>query len=147
MATQAKKLVLVLTISVLVTDTKIEVQKVILKQIFYIYYPVQFQNNKKAPIQALINLNNKINAMTLASTKQPSFQIRKTDVRVLKIDNSLLKTPKMVIAAFQVIDKLCKARFFKKNNLLANTIMELKLEMPFFTFSNADIQFIEKLHV
>ena len=50
----------------------------------------------------------------------------------------------MIIAGFQVIDKLSRARFFQKIFLLVDTTMELVLEIPFLTFSNADIQFAEK---
>ena len=45
----------------------------------------------------------------------------------------------MVIAAFQVIDKFNRARFFQKTFLLANTTMEMMLKMLFLIFSNADI--------
>ena len=50
----------------------------------------------------------------------------------------------MVIAAFQVIDKLGRARFFQETFLLADTTIEVVLGMPFFIFSNADIQFAKK---
>ena len=38
--------------------------------------------------------------------------IRKTDIGAQKIDESLLKIFRMIIACFQVIDKLDKVRFF-----------------------------------
>ena len=50
----------------------------------------------------------------------------------------------MVIANFQVEDKLGRAWFFQESFLLAETSTEVILEMFFFTFNNADIQFIEK---
>ena len=50
----------------------------------------------------------------------------------------------MVIAGFQVEDKLGRARFFQESFLLAETSMEVVLRMPFFTLSNANIQFAEK---
>lgn len=50
----------------------------------------------------------------------------------------------MVIAGFQVIDKLGRARFFQKIFLLAETTIEVVLGMPFLILSNADIQFTEK---
>ena len=50
----------------------------------------------------------------------------------------------MVIAVFQVKDKLGRAWFFSKSSLLAETSMEVILEMPFLTFSNANIQFAKK---
>ena len=50
----------------------------------------------------------------------------------------------MIIAGFQVDDKLGKARFFQESFLLAETSIELVLRMPFLIFSNANIQFAEK---
>ena len=45
----------------------------------------------------------------------------------------------MVIAGFQVEDKLGKARFFQKSFPLADISIEVVLEMPFLSFSNTDI--------
>ena len=50
----------------------------------------------------------------------------------------------MVIASFQVENKLGKVRFFQKSFLLAETNMEVILKMLFYTLSNAIIQFAEK---
>ena len=50
----------------------------------------------------------------------------------------------MVIASFQIEDKLGRARFFQESFLLANTSIEVVLGMLFLTFSNADIKFAEK---
>ena len=50
----------------------------------------------------------------------------------------------MVLASFQVEDKFGKTRLFQKTFLLANINMEMVLSMPFFTFSNIDIQFAKK---
>ena len=50
----------------------------------------------------------------------------------------------MIIAGFQIEDKLGRARFFQESFLLAETSMKVVLEMSFLTLSNADIQFVEK---
>ena len=50
----------------------------------------------------------------------------------------------MVIAGFQVLDKQGRTRFFQETFLLADTTIKVVLEIPFLTFSNADIQFSEK---
>ena len=50
----------------------------------------------------------------------------------------------MVIAGFQVIDKHGRALFFQETFLLVNTMMEVVLRIPFFTLSNANIQFTKK---
>ena len=50
----------------------------------------------------------------------------------------------MVLASFQVEDKLRKTWFFQENFLLANISAEVVLGMPFLTFSNTDVLFVEK---
>ena len=50
----------------------------------------------------------------------------------------------MVIAAFQILNKLCCSRFFQETFLLADISMEMVQGMLFFTLSNADVQFSEK---
>ena len=50
----------------------------------------------------------------------------------------------MVLASFQIQDKLGTARFFQETFLLANISVEVVLGMSFVTLSNADIQFAEK---
>ena len=45
----------------------------------------------------------------------------------------------MVIAAFQVFNKLSHSWFFQKTFLLTNISMEVVLGMSFLTLSNADI--------
>ena len=78
-AFKAKKLVLVLETSALVTSASKEVQviqvtqerkKVILDQILCIHHPVQFPKNKVVIIQALIDFGNEVNAMTPAYAKK-----------------------------------------------------------------------------
>ena len=118
--------------------------EVILNRVSYIYYLAQFRKNKRATIWALINSHSKVNAITPAYTKKLGFQTRKTDVGAQKIDGSSLDTFKMVIPAFQVMDKLSRAWFLQEIFLLADITIEVVLEMPFLTFSNPDIQFVEK---
>ena len=68
-ATKAKKLVSLLAISALVTGASKEAQKVIIDQMPCIHYLVQFQKDKGATIQALINSGNKVNIITLTYLK------------------------------------------------------------------------------
>ena len=105
---------------------------------------MQFQKDKRATIWVLINSSSKVNAMTPAYAKQLGFQVQKTDVEAQKIDGSSIRTFEMVIAGFEVEDRLGKVRFFQELFLLANTSMEVVLGMLFLIFSNADIQFTEK---
>ena len=50
----------------------------------------------------------------------------------------------MVLASFQMEDKLERAQFFQKMFLLANLSIEVVLGMPFLIFSNVNIQFVRK---
>ena len=50
----------------------------------------------------------------------------------------------MVLASFQVENKLRRARFFQETFLLANISVQVVLSMPFFSLSNTNVQFIEK---
>ena len=45
----------------------------------------------------------------------------------------------MVIAGFQIQDKLGRARFFQETFLVVDTSMEVVFGIPFLTLSNADI--------
>ena len=63
------------------------------------------------------------------------------NVEAQKIDGSTFETFGMVLASFQVEDKLRKARFFQETILLANLSIEVVLEMPFLIFNNTDIKF------
>ena len=110
-----------------------------LDQVSWLHYPVQFQKDKGAIIWALIDSGSEVNVMTLAYAKKLGLRTQKSDVRAQKIDGSSLKTFGMVIAGFQVINKLGRVRFFQETFPLANTMMEVVLGMPFLTFSNANI--------
>ena len=99
-ATKVKKLVPILATSASVTEASKEAQEVILDRVPCIHYPVQFRKDKGATIQALIDSNSKVNAMTPAYAKQLGLQIWRTDVGAQKIDVSLLKTFGMVIIGF-----------------------------------------------
>ena len=50
----------------------------------------------------------------------------------------------MVLASFQVEDKLRRARFFRETFILPNISAEIVLGMLFLTLSNVDVQFVGK---
>lgn len=81
--------------------------------------------------------------MTLAYTTWLGLKVRLTNIDVQKINNSTLKTYKMVIAGFSVYDKLDRVWFFKENFLLANISIEIVLKIPLFSLSNANVEFTE----
>ena len=144
-ALQAKKLVLVLATFLSITDASREAPKVrILDKVFCIYYSVQFRKDKSKDVLALLDCGSEINAMTLAYTVHLSLKVTMTNVGAQKVDGSSLVSYGIVIATFQVVDKLDCSWFFKETFLLADISMEVVLGMLFLIFSNADVQFAEK---
>ena len=126
--------------SFLVTGASNKAPKVkVLDKIPCISYPVQFRKNKGKDVLALLNSGSKVNIMTLAYAAHLGLKVRVTNLGAKKIDKFLLAIYGMVIAAFQVVDKLGCFWFFWETFLLANISMEVVLGRPFFTFSNADV--------
>lgn len=114
----------------------------LLKHIPCIYYPLRFSKNK-SKVKALIDSDSEVKVMTLAYVKKPGFWTQKTNVRAEKINRSSLATFKMVIAKFQVSDKLDKTCFFQKTFLFINSNVNIILEIFFLTLSNENILFVD----
>lgn len=72
-----------------------------LKQVFYIYYLVQFKKDTTG-VLALIDSESEVNTMTSAYIKKLGLQMQKTNIEAQKIDESTLETYSMIIAGFQV---------------------------------------------
>ena len=80
--------------------------------------------------------------MTPAYTSKLGFNVHHTNIGAQKIDNSIFKIFRLVLASFQIEDKLGRTRFFQKMFLLADISIEVVLSMFFLTFNNVDIQFV-----
>ena len=94
--TRVQKLVSVLATSTSMTNTR----KKALERVPCIHYPVRFKKDAdKTPVEALIDSNSEVNAIHPSFAKQLGLPIRLTDVRVQKIDGTILDTYKMVLAA------------------------------------------------
>ena len=93
---------------------------------------------------ALLNLESEINAIYPTFGKEPGFPIRLTDIRVQKINGTILDTYEIVVAAFLVTDKINQVRFFEKTFLVANISPKIVLRMFFFTLSGADVDFLDQ---
>lgn len=87
----------------------------------------------------MIDLGSKINVITSGYASKLGLKICHTNIKVQKIDGLIFKTFEMILASFQVENKLKKACFFEETFLLADISIEVVLEMFFLTFSNADI--------
>ena len=136
MSGAAKKLVSISATSTSVTGAREEA----LERVPCIRYPVQFKKDKTL-VQALIDLGSEINAMHASFVKQLGLSIRSTDVGAQKIDGTTLNTHGMVVAAFSMVDKANRVRFFEETFLVANVSPKVVLGMPFLILSNANVDF------
>ena len=82
--------------------------------------------------------------MTPAYVSKLGLRAHHTNIGAQKINSSTFKTFTMVLASFQMEDKLRKARFFQETFLLADISREVVLSMLFLILNNTDIQFAEK---
>ena len=140
---KAKKLAVVSTISSLVTVASMKDTLRLLEKVLCIYHPLYFQKNLRET-RMLINSGSKVNAMTLVYAAKLGLKVRKINIKPQKIDGSILDTFGIVLADFQVEDKLDKTRYFQETLLVVNTTLEVIFGIPFLTLSNADVQFVEK---
>ena len=135
----AKKLVSVLATSTSITGAREKA----LERIPCIHYPVQFKKNTdKTQVQALINSGSEVNAIHLSFAKQLGLPIKPTDVGAQKIDGTMLNTHGMVVAAFLVVNKANRIRFFEETFLVANVSLEIVLRMLFLILSSVDVDFL-----
>lgn len=78
-------------------------KKVVSKKVLYIYNLVWFKKNK---VQALINLNNKVNIISLIYAINLSLKIRFINVGTQKIGSSIIEIFEIVLTSIKVEDKL-----------------------------------------
>ena len=93
----------------------------------------------------MLNSNSKLNAISSGYAQKLVFKVWKINIRAQKIDGSILKTYKMVIADFQVKDKVDRPKCFQKTFLIADTKFEVILKIFFLKMSNANMSFGEEL--
>ena len=86
-------------------------EEVVFKKIPCIHYPVWFQEGKEQ-VKTLLDSGNEVNAINPALTRKLGLYSRKTNVGAQKINGSALEIFKMMIADFQVEDKVGRPRFF-----------------------------------
>ena len=92
----------------------------------------------------MLDSGSKVNIISPVYFKKLGLKTWKTNVGAQKIDSSILKTFGMVIADFQVEDKVSKPRFFQKTFLVANTKFEMILGMLFLKINNINMSFSKK---
>ena len=114
MPQKAKKLVAVLATFMSMTDKKTEVEE--FKWVPCIWYSVIFKDYT----EALLDSGSKVNAMNPAFASWLGLKIWNTNVEAQKIDDTSLKTYRMVVSTFSVSDKEDRNSFFEENFLLAD---------------------------
>lgn len=144
---EIKKLAIILANSTLMivcleASANSEVPDTSLKRVPYIRYTVQFQGKYK--FKALIDSESEFNAIISAQVAKINLVVRFTNVNALKIDDSPLKTYRIVSIRFSIQDKKGEDQFFEEILLLANTSIEVVLGMLFLSLSNANINFETK---
>ena len=91
---------------------------------------------------ALFDSRSEVNAIHLTLTQKLGLLVRPMDVGEKQIDGTMLNVFGRVVTTFLVTDKANQVRFFKETFLIANVSLEIVLEMPFLTFSGADVDFL-----
>ena len=129
---KAKKLVVVLATSILMTEKKEKLERVPC-----IWYSITFKDQTKV----LLDSESEVNTINQAFAHQLGLTIWKTNIGTQKIDGTTLETYGMVVSTFFVSKKDSRKRFFEKSFLLADVKPEIVLGMFFLIMSNADIDF------
>lgn len=82
--------------------------------------------------------------MTPAYAAKLCPKVQKINIRAQKIDSSTLDIFEIVLANFQVEERLGKTRFIQKTFLIVNTTLEVIFKILFLIFSNINIQFTQE---
>ena len=133
----SKTLILVLATFVPMTNNSIE--EIMLEKVFYIYYFVWFQENNEQ-IKILLNNNSKINTMSPGYIKKLGLKIWKINIVAQKIDDSTFNSFGIVIAKFEMEDKIGRLRFFQKTFLMSD--IKFKRIKKIFFLKNQPCGFI-----
>lgn len=150
----AKKLAIILAAFTLITQTRTKAKIIAsasvidnftlpFKYIPFIYYQIYFKKNQ-AKIQALLDSSNEVNSIIAAFVAILSLKVWPTNIKIQKINNSILEIFEMILVSFEVENKLRKARFFQETFFTANTSILIIMNMSFLTFSNANVLFTER---
>lgn len=116
--------------------TKVSKKDIVLDRILCIHYLECFWKDQDEML-ILIDSGREVNVMTPTYVSKLGLKVRPTNVGVQKFDGSTLKIFGMVLASFQVENKLKKTRFFQETFLVANTSVEVILRMLLLAFSNS----------
>ena len=81
-----------------------------------IHYPIRFLESQgqedQEQVRALLNSGSEVNAISPTYIEKLGLKTRKTNVKAQSIDDSTFKTFGIVIADFQMKDKVGRPKFF-----------------------------------
>ena len=120
-------------------------EALVLEHVLCIYYPFQFKKNaNETQIQALIDSKSEVNTIHPIFVRELSLSIRLTEVRIQKINGTMLDTNEIVVIAFLVTNKAYQVRFFKETILVANISLKVVFGILFLILSGANIDFLDR---
>ena len=99
-------------------------------------------NFGKKSVLALLDSSSEVNAVHPAFAKELGLPIGPTDVGAQNIDDTMLETYGMVVAAFSMEYKTNRVRFFEETFLMANVSPEVVLGMSFLILSSTNVDFL-----
>ena len=89
--------------------------EIVLDQVYYIFYLMQFVKNKdENNILALIDSSSILNAMTSTYAAKLDFKVKKANISIQKIDSFLLEIYDMVMPAFRFLISLVVFDFSRR---------------------------------
>lgn len=109
-----------------------------LQRVLYMHYPAKFN---KFFLEVLIDLGSEVNAMQTSFAKKLGLYICKTDVSTQKINGSRPETFGMVIALFQVDDKIGKFCFLEETFLLVEISIDVAFKVLFLIMNKVEVYF------
>ena len=95
-------------------------------------------------MSALVDSGNEVNVMYLTFVEKLGLVVQTTNVGTQKIDDTILETYKIVVAAFSMTDKANRVRFFADSFLVANVSSDVVFGMLFLTLSSAEVDFSKR---
>lgn len=107
---------------------------------FCIYYLICFKKNQ-ANVQALLNFYSEINVITPAYVAKLGPKSWCINIGAQKINSFILEIFRIILASFQIENKLQRARFFHEYFFIANINVAIILSIPFLIHSNTNVFF------
>ena len=93
---------------------------------------------------AFLDSGSEVNAMHLAFAEKLGLVVQSINIGTQKINSTIFKIYKIMIATFLLIDQVDRVRFFEAIFLKSNISLDVVYRMLFLTLSSANIDFLKK---